>query len=436
MFNLKNKNKNKFIFLGIIGGIFILYILFALISPKPSVEEDPNVPWGEQGQIADPNTSVESYVTVDEKEVDLSVISIELLNIIKNPKMDLKSFGEYYIYDGFYVFPQRQIKIKKSYDSILNIVFFDEYKTDILKNVNVQTSSVNIITNLGNPNYNENDLLVYKTKDYYIIFDTKNYQASAYLRYNRDLNEFWQFYEIYLKTGDLKRFISDITKKYPSYAKYSYDSDGLELIYADLGIRLFFKEFDNESGIYLYSNYHNDKEEFSVDNLKKYNNINYKNYNLVMKEEIERIADEQIKLNFSLPDKIYFDNSIYKNINVMESYLKKVLATQDEKEYKILEKIDKYTVYYNFSNTNYTFSNVSIVSKTDNKNFNINTAKVADNLLLTDKHVFYSIANEGIFRINVNTGSVIEVYIGEGNLELKYIKDNFLYFDDVKIKII
>lgn len=432
MFDLKNKK--KFIFFIVIAGVFIIYVLFSLFSAKPKIQEDTNIPWGDQGKTESTDTKIESYVTINEREINLSVASVELLNIIKNPKMELKSFGEYYIYDGFYVFPQRQIKIKKSFDRIINVVFFDEYKSNIIKGINVQTDSDSIIMNLGSPNYNENNLLAYKTKDYYIIFDTKNHQASAYLRNNEDLEVFWQYYKIYLQSGDLKKFISNTTMVYPSYTKYSYDSDGLELIYADLGIRLYFKEYDNENGIYLYSNYYNENEEFSVDNLKKFKNVNYKNTNLVMKEEIERIAEEQLKLNFSWPEKIYSDNDIYKNINVEESYLKK--AREEEKEYKVLEKMDKYTVYFNLNSTNYTFSDVSIVSKIGNKNFNINTAKVADNLLLTKEYVFYSIADEGIFKININTGSVVDVYIGEGNLELKYIKDGFLYFDDVKIKVI
>ncbi len=431
---INRQNKKKIIAIAVIIGIFILYIIFVLIFSKPRVEESPDVPIGDHGQADVTDKSSDSYITINEKENDLSIAAIELLHAIKTPSMSLNSFGEYYIYDGYYVFPKRQIKIKKSYDQILSIVFFDEYKGEIIKGINVNTSNSNIVSKIGTPNYNENNLLVYKTKDCYISFDTERKQVAAYLRNQNNFNEFWQLYDIYLQNNNLKRFIADITKKYPTYTQYFYDVDGLELIYADYGIRLYFKEKDNENGIYIYSNYYSDNEEYSVENLQKKTNVKYKNYNLIMKEEIERVTNEQNKKNFSWPEKVYSDNDIYKYFNVNNSYLEKVEATETEQEYKILKKLSKYTVYYETNRMNYTFGNVSIISKINNNNFNINTAKVADYLLATDEFLFYSITNEGIFRININTGAVVELHIGEGSFELKYIKSNYLYFDDVKIK--
>lgn len=432
MFNFKNRK--KLITILVLLGIFVLYIVLALLFKSPKIEEKPNVPHGEHGQSGDKDNNIETYITISEREVNLQINTIELLHIINNPKISLNSFGEYYVYDGYYVFPKRHIKIKKSFDKILSVVFFKEYTGKILKDVNVTSSNSNIISSLGEPNYNENDTIVYKTKDCYIIFDTKQQQVSAYLRNEVDLTDFWALYEVYLKTNDLKRYISEVTKRYPVYTQYNYDSDGLELIYADLGIRLFFKEFETDNGIYLYSNYKNENEEFSIDKVKTLQGVIYKNYNLILKEEIERLSIEKGKSEFSLPEKIYSDNGIYENINVLQSYLEKVKETEEEKEYKKLDKLSKYTVYFDLSSSRYTFNNVSIISKTNSNNFNINTAKVADNLLLTENYVFFSIKNEGIFRLNVNTGVVIELFIGEGNFELKYIKNNELYYDNMKIK--
>ena len=127
---INRQNKKKIIAIAVIIGIFILYIIFVLIFSKPRVEESPDVPIGDHGQADVTDKSSDSYITINEKENDLSIAAIELLHAIKTPSMSLNSFGEYYIYDGDYVFPKRQIKIKKSYDQILSIVFFDEYKGD------------------------------------------------------------------------------------------------------------------------------------------------------------------------------------------------------------------------------------------------------------------------------------------------------------------
>ena len=40
---------------------------------------------------------------------------------------------------------------------------------------------------------------------------------------------FWNLYQIYKDTNNLKTFISDLTNYYPSYTNYIYDTNGLEL---------------------------------------------------------------------------------------------------------------------------------------------------------------------------------------------------------------
>ena len=434
---INEKNKKKLIILGIIVLIFIIFILYAFVFYKKEEKEPEEIPIGQHGSADKGDKQINTYISINEREVDLKAASVELTYILKNPKAKLSSFGEYYIYDGYYVFPQRKIKIKKSFDQILNLVFFNDYKNEILEGVNVTTSNINITSKLGTANYNENGIIIYKTKQYYIIFDTNLKQVSVQFRTSPDFEIFWSLYDMYLSSNDLKRFISSLTKYYPSYTKYAYDVDGLELIYADFGIRLYFKQFDLDNGIYIYSNYDNNgKAEYSVDNLKKKPNVYFKNLNLIVKEEIERSLYEKQKQDFKVPEKIYSDNPIYKNINVLKSYANKKIEQETKKEYKELKDLQNYKIYYENDNSRYTFSNVSIISKNSNNHYNINTAKVADNLLLTEEYLFFSIKNEGIFRLNINTGKVVEIYIGEGSFELKYIKNNNIYYDDKYIRAI
>lgn len=428
------QNKKKLIAIIVIIVIFILFLLFAFLNKKPKQTEEPDVPMGEHGKTEE--ETVKTNIIIDEKETSFSVNSAELQQAIQNKNSNLSIFGDYYIYDGYYVFPNRNIKISKSYDQIINIIFTNKYSSKIVNSISSNSSKENIIQSLGLPNYNENNLLVYKTKEYYLVFDLKQKQVSAYIRDTKDLNAFWLLYDEYLKNNDLKAYISTLTKYYPSYSKYEYDVDGLELTYANLGIRLFFKQGNKSNGIYIYANY---GDYFTrgdeIAELKKKENIYIQDYNLILKDEIERNIYEANKKNFKLPEKIYSENRIYKNINTLNSYLNIKTDDKDKtRNYKELSEMDKYSIYFEQKNPSYTFSNVSVISKTGNNNYNINTAKVADNILLTKDYVFFSIKNEAIFRLNVQTGNIIEIYQGEGDLEIKYLKDNYIHFDDKKVK--
>lgn len=437
--NNNESNKKKMIAIGVLALIFIIFIVASLLIKKPEVQEIPDVPIGEHGNSTNDDKPLETDVSISEREVELTAVSTELVYILKNPKANLQNFGEYYLYDGYYVFPNRNIKIRKSFDKILNIVFFNQYKENIVQTVNVKTSSSDLIKELGQANHNENGIIVYKTKNYYIIFDTVRTETTVYFRGVADLQMFWNFHSMYQQTNDLKAFISSITKYYPAYTKYDYDSDGLELTYSDLGIRLYFKEFDSNNGIYLYSNFENDgNAEHTIDKLTQKQNVYYKNFNLFLKDEIQRADLEQRKKTFSMPEKIYSDDERYNNINVLKSYLNKKKEkdpeTEIEKEYKALTSLPKYKVYYTLNSKRYKFADVSIISKTGNNHYNINTPKVADNLLLLEDYLFYSVANEGIFRININTGAVTEIIIGTGSFELKYVNGQYLYYDNTSIK--
>ena len=110
---INEKNKKKLIILGIIVLIFIIFILYAFVFYKKEEKEPEEIPIGQHGSADKGDKQINTYISINEREVDLKAASVELTYILKNPKAKLSSFSEYYIYDGYYVFPQRKIKIKK-----------------------------------------------------------------------------------------------------------------------------------------------------------------------------------------------------------------------------------------------------------------------------------------------------------------------------------
>ena len=438
---MSNESIKKIAALGIIGILFIILVVAAFFIKNPTEDIPIDIPIGGHGQSGERPEESPVYIQINENETNLDHESLELKYIIRDSNLTLSALGKYYAYDGYYVFPDRNIKIKKSYNRILNLVFLNDYKSSIVNGIDVKTKKNDIINKLGSPNYNEGNLLIYKTNEYYIIFNEALGEVSVYFRNNDNLEAFWNLYNMYLNDKDLKGYVSALTKEYPAYTRYIYDSDGLELLYSDLGIRLYFKEFNKENGVYLYSNYQSDKDEYSKDNLKKLEDVHIKNLNLIGREEIDRTSYEEKKKNFSLPAKIYSDNKIYNYINTSDSYLniqKEVVESSDrklEKEYKNIKEFPKYSIYFESNNPRYSFNNVSIISKNSNRHYNLDSAKVADYLLLTEDYVYFSIKYDGISRININTGKIESIIHDMDKYELKYIKNKYLFFDDVRIKI-
>lgn len=433
LFSEKNFKKTLVVIVMIIL-ILIAFILSNIIK-KEEPELETKVPIGGHGEEKDDQKKeLRTDYQINEKAVNLKESATELTYILKNRSAKLDNFGDFYIYDGYYMFPKRNIKIKKSHNSIINIVFMNSYTSNILGDVGVNSTEEKITKTLGIPNHSENGVLTYRTNKYYAIFDTNIKEVSIYFKDKLDSEVFWMYYKRYEFEKDLKNYISDLTTRYPSYYKYEYDSDGLELVYTNYGIRIYFKEKDEGSAIYLYSDFEeNISSEAEMSGIREYSDVKILNTNLVLKEETLRKSYEAKQKEYSIAGKIYSNNRIYKHINVLNSYNDINKDEEKKLEYKNLAELYKYHIYFEEKDSRYVFNNVSIIKK-NNMNYNINTAKVADSLLLTHDYVFYSIKNEGIFRLNVNTGQNIQIYSDRGEFELKYLKNTYLHFDDKQIK--
>lgn len=435
LFSEKNIKKTVTVIV-ILSLIFIAFII-TLFSKPSKPEGEVKVPIGGHGEQKETEEKeIKRDYRINEKPINIKETSTELVYILKNRNSKLNNFGESYIYDGYYVFPKRNVKIKKSYDNIINIVFMSSYTPNILGNLGVKSTETEISKTLGVANHSENGVLTYKTNDYYAIFDTNIKEVSVYFKDKLDSEIFWLYYERYEEEKNLKNYMSDLTSRFPSYYRYDYDNKGLELIYTNYGARLYFKQNDKLSAVYLYSDFEdNIKDETEMKKIQEFPNVKILDTNLALSEDILRKTNDLKKEKNILEENIYSNNKIYKYINVLNSYNNIKQDEEKKLDYKKFPKLDKYHIYFEQNDSRYTFNEVSIIKK-NKLNYNINTSKVADYLLLTNNYVFYSIKNEGIFRIDVNTGASIELYKGVEEFELKYINNNYLHFDNKQIKAI
>ena len=237
-----------------------------------------------------------------EKTTSIEIKAKELQYTIKNEwsrKKSENTYGNKIKSESNYDVYSNGIKVKTINSKIYNLIFMKEYKGNIFENITTGMDNASIISILGEPTYEntEADLLIgYKTEKFYVFFS--NGQISIYPVENFDENKNKQFAEIiseYINnTSIYKETLQKITQLYPDYSEYIQNDDSIELKYPLKGFEI--KMGNNEeSGIYIYSNYNGlisldtKKEDLQ---LKTLNNVYLVNSNFIFDEELTRIVNQ------------------------------------------------------------------------------------------------------------------------------------------------
>ena len=237
-----------------------------------------------------------------EKTTSIEIKAKELQYTIKNEwsrKKSENTYGNKIKSESNYDVYSNGIKVKTINSKIYNLIFMKEYKGNIFENITTGMDNASIISILGEPTYEntEADLLIgYKTEKFYVFFS--NGQISIYPIESFDENKNKQFAEIiseYINnTSIYKETLQKITQLYPDYSEYIQNDDSIELKYPLKGFEI--KMGNNEeSGIYIYSNYNGlisldtKKEDLQ---LKTLNNVYLVNNNFIFDEELTRIVNQ------------------------------------------------------------------------------------------------------------------------------------------------
>ena len=237
-----------------------------------------------------------------EKTTSIEIKAKELQYTIKNEwsrKKSENTYGNKIKSESNYDVYSNGIKVKTINSKIYNLIFMKEYKGNIFENITTGMDNASIISILGEPTYEntEADLLIgYKTEKFYVFFS--NGQISIYPIESFDENKNKQFAEIiseYINnTSIYKETLQKVTQLYPDYSEYIQNDDSIELKYPLKGFEI--KMGNNEeSGIYIYSNYNGlisldtKKEDLQ---LKTMNNVYLVNSNFIFDEELTRIVNQ------------------------------------------------------------------------------------------------------------------------------------------------
>ncbi|MCI8411580.1 MAG: hypothetical protein HFJ40_03940, partial [Clostridia bacterium] len=108
----------------------------------------------------------------ENEEIDVIINSNILNNFIQEDWTGTKTnFGSKdSTFENYDIYFDEGIEVRKIGKKIFNVVFNKKYNTEIVNNIKVGNSFDDIKKNLGNPIFEQEDIIGYKTKDMYIFF--------------------------------------------------------------------------------------------------------------------------------------------------------------------------------------------------------------------------------------------------------------------------
>ena len=236
-----------------------------------------------------------SYTKVEKSEiVKPSALYVQngYLERLVSYQMFLSSIKEYLdegkeSENGYISYENGTIKLKLApNDSVMNIIFSEDYGYSILTDVESDTPLTKIYELHNDNTFGSlsDGYLGYRSNNLYYFFYGDETSVYGY-SYRRN-DTFEKLLEEYLNNKDLDKFITKLSEKMLSYDVLEYDKDikKATMIFPTRGIEIKIED-NNPKGITLYSNYYfTDMTKEMVKNGK----ISYSTDDLVEKYEIQR----------------------------------------------------------------------------------------------------------------------------------------------------
>ena len=190
--------------------------------------------YGEQDTVE----ALENYAHVNISRMD---IQSSVLKDLLDDKWQTKNvdFGTVEsTFDGYDIYFDEGIEVKKVGTKVFNIVFTEKYIHPIINGITVNTPFEEIAEKIGTPNFGKVDynLIGYKGEKIYIFFEKD--RVSVYpIEQNTNEQQFLTLVDNFRNTADMRTFTSALTDLWPDYDKYEYDSNYVELVYTLKGVK-------------------------------------------------------------------------------------------------------------------------------------------------------------------------------------------------------
>lgn len=345
----------------------------------------------------------------EEEEININIKATKIRQAIEESwdirKVDFGSKESEF--EGYEIYFNEGIEVKKLNNKIFNIVFNMNYKDEVVEGIKVGTTVEEIKEKLGQPHFvSENEIIIgYKTKDIYIFFEED--EISVYRVDNRKRNELEIIINNYVEDRDFKKLTNEIIEKWDDYDIYIANEEKFELTYTLKGLKIEVSGSDSD-GIHLYTNFNSgnlDKEKV-IDT----GDVYYEKTNLVYESESSRYFKKQ-NMQYLYDDYI---NHFDKDSKRSSQY--SFMITKEE---------------------NSGINRISFLSKS--LEYPSRTLEISDeinkSMWFDDFDFIYSIKNKGMYLYNLANGKTYTITEGEKEFNIEKVEDSKIYYDNEVIEI-
>ena len=348
------------------------------------------------------NYQIDNYT--NENLTNMTITSQVLANIINNNWIynNINLGTRESTVDNYEIYFDEGYRVRKIGAEIYNIIFTQNYSSELLSGITTQTAQENVKNLLGNPTYEDtnNNIIGYKCEYFYIFF-TEN-EVSIYPPDKYDEEDSKAFGELVTElnqTGDMNTFLNRLTDIYPDYGDYLSIDNFVKISYPLQGFEVVMGATQN-NGITVYNNFQGYiTDTITIEDLKNnkqipaniYTNLNT---NLLFQYEVSRFTEDH-----------YFRNPY---------------------DYMYLAQTDEYTVKQESE------SNIC-------KFYSRNKTKIDSQLLLNNisnmisynaTTFIYGIKNDGIYMYNAENMTQTKIIEGQGDFYINRIENNTIYYDN------
>lgn len=317
------------------------------------------------------------------------------------------------IFDNYYIFFDEGIKARIVDGKIYNIIFTKQYTGNIIEDISTATGTDYIISSLGKPTFQDDELEVfgYKGEKIYIFFTGD--EISIYRNSTLDSDDFFDLSDEYINGNmDLLDFMNELTYMWPDYSEYTYSKTNVYITYPLKGIEIRIN-YGDINGILVYNN---NKSSLS---------------------KIGRYLENTIFVSRLQKDLVYeAEKSRFEEANNLLTRCDEYLESLSDKEKKRIGESMNYAIYPEKDANGY-ISSMNFISKFGRgPNRELNDG-IYSYLWINNDYFLFSKSGIGVYFYNLNTGKVQKVNELSGNdtYDLKEYKDGILKYDNKEIML-
>lgn len=338
---------------------------------------------------------------VEIKEVNIKTNSSHILTAINNNWKSDQVFGTRdSLYNGYDIYFDEGIEVRKIQGKIYNIVFTDKYNDPVVNDIRTSDTLQNVRLKLGEPSFEDkgNGIIGYKSENYYVFFG--NNEISVYRNQSSDVEGVLNLLTEYREDRiDLLGFMNELTELWPDYNEYDYNASSVYISYALKGFEIKIN-YNNERGFIFYNN-------FNTSESKLENYLDSDDYKAYLQTDAVFGAEVNRRLeNRDMKSNVYaFGDNYYKN-NTYDLYFERTNEEEIVKVYFISNDSSKPNRELNDSFTSFGW--------------------------ISDNYFIFSKAGKGLYGLDMTTGYVSSLILDDKQFEITETGDAYIIYDGIE----